>query len=259
MKEVYDRIGLEYAKHRRADPRIVRALADALGLAPPAVLADIGAGTGNYSRAMADLGFEIRAVEPSSVMRGQSTAHPSVEWYRGTAEAMPLGNDSVDGVFCVLASHHFSNAEAAITEMARICRTGPIVWFTLDPRLEESPWLRDYFSEVHESGLNVLPPLENVCSLLEVHAHRQVKVIPWSVPHDLQDHFWASGWRRPEMYLDPEVRACISLFALADSAALEDGLCRLRRDIDTGEWKTKYETLLQRETIDWGYRFVRAS
>ena len=90
MKHVYDRIGRGYTRHRCADPRIVDALAETIGLAPPAVLADIGAGTGNYSRAMADLGFAVKAVEPSVIMQSQACAHASVEWHHGTAEALPL-------------------------------------------------------------------------------------------------------------------------------------------------------------------------
>ncbi len=254
---VYDHIGAGYSAHRCADPRIVSALASALSLETPAILADVGAGTGNYGRAMADLGFQVKAVEPSAVMRAQATAHQSVDWFDGTAEAIPLGDGSVDGVFCILASHHFSRPQTAIAEMARICPTGPIVWFTLDPRQEQSPWLRDYFPEVHERGLSVFPPLEHVCDLLEAHTGRRVSVIPWPVPHDLKDCFWAAGWRRPEMYLDPEVRACISLFALADSATLEDGLDRLRHDLSTGRWETKHAAFLRQDAIDWGYRFLK--
>jgi len=258
VRAVYDQIGLGYGRHRRADPRLAGSLADSLALKPPAVLADIGAGTGNYSRAMADLGFLVKAVEPSPVMRAQGESHPSVHWLDGVAEALPLDDRCVDGVFCMLASQHFSCLETAITEMARVCPSGPIVWFTIDPRLEESPWLRDYFPEVHERGLGILRPLEYVCGLLETHSRKRVTVIPWSVPHDLQDCFWASGWRRPEMYLDPELRASISVFALAGPAAVEEGLSRLRQDIATGEWKRRYGSLLERQSIDWGYRFLRA-
>ena len=60
------------------------------------------------------------------------------------------------------------------------------------------------------------------------------------------------------MYLDPEVRACISLFALAEPATLEEGLDRLRRDIESGLWDLKYGAILERQTIDWGYRFLKA-
>ena len=195
MKPIYDHIGAGYTKHRCADPRIVSALVHAIGLAPPAILADIGAGTGNYSRAIADLGFHVRAVEPSIAMHSQAAAHGSVDWYVETAEHIPLPDHSVDGVFCVLASHHFSSLQSAIVEMARVCPAGPIVWFTFDPRLARSPWLGDYFPAIWESAFEVFPPVEDVCCLFEAQTGRRVSVISWPVPHDLQDCFMAAGWR----------------------------------------------------------------
>jgi ubiquinone/menaquinone biosynthesis C-methylase UbiE len=258
MKTLYDHIGIGYTKHRCADPGIVSALVRAIGVAPPAILADIGAGTGNYSRAIADLGFNIKAVEPSTAMRRQARPHSSVNWYYGTAEHIPLRDNSVDGVFCILASHHFSSLDAAAAEMARICSTGPIVWFTFDPRQSEYPWFNDYFPGIWQNAFEIVPPLEDVCSLLETRTRRHVDVTPWSVPHNLQDCFMAAGWRTPEMYLDPEVRACISAFAVARPGTLEDGLLRLQHDVTNGTWKTRYGCLLERETVDWGYRFLKA-
>jgi len=259
MKPIYDSIGLGYTRHRSADPRLAEAIVRLLGLSPPATLADIGAGTGNYSRAVADLGFKILAVEPSAAMHRQALPHRAVHWYSGAAEHIPLPDGSVDGIFCVLASHHFSSLEAAVIEMARICPAGPMVWFTFDPRQVESPWLRDYFPAVWERTFQVFPRLEEVSRLLEGQAGRGVTVTPWPLPHDLQDHFMASGWRRPNMYLDPGVRAGMSAFALSDQITLEGGLSRLERDLRTGEWKSKYGHLLEREAIDWGYRFLRAA
>jgi ubiquinone/menaquinone biosynthesis C-methylase UbiE len=258
MNTTYDNIGSGYTKHRCAEPRIVETLVDLLALSPPATLADVGAGTGNYSRAMADVGFHIQAIEPSAIMHSQAPLHSSVHWHYGTAEHIPLPDDSVDGVFCILASHHFSSLEDGSGEMARICSTGPIVWFTFDQRQAESPWLNDYFPTIWERAIEFTPPVENVRRLMEDYTHRQATVIPWSVPHDLRDHFLAAGWRQPEMYLDPDVRACISVFALAGQDSLEDGLSRLRRDISTGAWRATYGHLLERQTIDWGYRFLRA-
>ena len=49
----FDSIGSGYRTTRRADPRLVEALWEQLGLAPGAVVVDIGAGTGNAFR---DLG-----------------------------------------------------------------------------------------------------------------------------------------------------------------------------------------------------------
>jgi SAM-dependent methyltransferase len=66
---VYDSIGQSYSKFRVPDPRIVDSVVNLLRLEPGSLVADIGAGTGNYSRAIADRGFFLYAVEPSSVMR----------------------------------------------------------------------------------------------------------------------------------------------------------------------------------------------
>jgi hypothetical protein len=68
----------------------------------------------------------------------------------------------------------------------------------------------------------------------------------------------AAGWRRPEMYLDPEVRVSISAFALADSITFREGLTRLQHDIATDAWRTKYGHFLEQAAIDWGYRFLTA-
>ena len=258
MNPVYDQIGEGYTKHRCADRRIVKKLADLLGLSPPATIADIGAGTGNYSRAMADIGFAVEAVEPSDAMRRQATPHGSVHWVNGTAEQIPLVDSSVDAVMCMLASHHFSSTQSAIAEMARICRSGPIVWLTCDPREAPSPWFADYFPSIWEDAFDVFPPLGDIRNLFSEYANRHVEVIPWLVPADLDDCFMAAGWRRPEMYLDPDVRACMSGFALADAKVVHDGLSCLRDDLNTGRWQSVYRNILNQDTVDWGYRFLKA-
>jgi len=106
MKTVYDHIGIRYTKHRCADPRIVGALVRAIGLAPPAILADIGAGMGNYSRAIADLGFSVRAVEPSATMYCQAPPNSSAHWYYGTAEHIPSATAQLMASSVSLRSHH---------------------------------------------------------------------------------------------------------------------------------------------------------
>jgi hypothetical protein len=163
----------------------------------------------------------------------------------------------MDGVICILAVHHFSCLALAVEEMVRVCPAGPIVWLTFDHAKADSPWLHDYFPALWEGTCRVLPPLEEVCRLVETHARRPAEIIPWSVPQDLQDCFMAAGWRRPEMYLDPRVRACMSGFALAEPETLEEGLLRLQHDLDTGLWKRKYRHLLDLDAIDWGYRWLK--
>jgi ubiquinone/menaquinone biosynthesis C-methylase UbiE len=109
----YDSIGRNYNLNRTADRRILAAIKDLLGLPTGSTIADIGAGTGNYSNALADLGYKIEAVEPAAEMRRQAIVNPRVHWLPGTAEAIPLMDKSVNGVIIILALHHFSKIPRA--------------------------------------------------------------------------------------------------------------------------------------------------
>jgi hypothetical protein len=60
----------------------------------------------------------------------------------------------------------------------------------------------------------------------------------------------------PEAYLDPDVRAGISAFALMDERCVEDGLARLARDLESGEWARRNAHLLELDELDGGYRLV---
>ncbi|NEU72757.1 hypothetical protein PI95_009300 [Hassallia byssoidea VB512170] len=75
---------------RLPDLRIVNSLIDLLNLPKKSIIADIGAGTKGYSRAIAERGYSVYAVEPSSVMRSQSIEHAQVKYFAGYAEDILL-------------------------------------------------------------------------------------------------------------------------------------------------------------------------
>ena len=107
-------------------PEAVAAIRDGLGLAAGARIADVGAGTGKLTRALAAApeGFDVLAVEPFDAMRAALTAAlQGVEVLDGTAEALPLPDASVDAVACGDAFHWFDGARAA-PELARVIRPG---------------------------------------------------------------------------------------------------------------------------------------
>lgn len=255
---VYDSIGQSYSKFRLPDPRIVDSLVNLLRLEPGSSIADIGAGTGNYSRAIADRGYFLYAVEPSSVMREQATEHPQVQWFTGYAEDIPLPTSSVDAVISILATHHFSSLEKAVREMNRIARTGAIVLLTFDPRVGEKPWIADYFPSLLEDTFRVFPPLSDVAALIQANTQRTVDIFPFMLPHDLTDMFFVAGWRRPEIYLNPDVRAGISALTLADITIVEQGVSLLEEDLNSGRWDAKYGGIRKLTEIDAGYRFLCA-
>ncbi len=88
---------------------------------------------------------------------------------------------------------------------------------TFDPRLGQRFWFEDYFFELWSETHRSFPPLEDVVSLVgEATGAGSAEVSDFRLPHDLRDKFAAAGWRRPWLYLDGEVRAGISAFALAE-------------------------------------------
>ncbi len=109
-----------------------------------------------------------------------------------------------------------------------------------------------------EDALRFLPLNEQI-NLIQSHTQRRVEAIPLLLPYDLSDLFAAAAWRRPELYLQPEVRAGISSFALANQDLINKGLQLLAADLISGEWVNKYGDIRNLIEIDLGYRFIRAT
>ena len=102
-----------------------------------------------------------------------------------------------------------------------------------------------------------MPPLEDIVSEVEAVTSRSVKIKPFLLPPDLVDMFLASGWQQPQVYLDPAVRAGMSIFRFSDTSGVKQGLERLRSDLEDGRWEKQYGQLRSLHEIDAGYRFLR--
>jgi SAM-dependent methyltransferase len=85
---------------------------------------DLGAGTGKVSRALLAAGFDVVAVEPQAELRQPLAAAIGTERAReGTAEAIPLPDQSVDAVTIADAFHWFDQARA-LQEIGRVLGPG---------------------------------------------------------------------------------------------------------------------------------------
>ncbi len=99
-----------------------------LSLLDPAwTVADIGCGTGNASELLAGCVGEVIAIDQSEAMldaaRLRVGENPRVSFIKGSLEALPLDDASVDAACCMLVMHHIEDPTPAMGELARTLRT----------------------------------------------------------------------------------------------------------------------------------------
>jgi SAM-dependent methyltransferase len=239
MSVLYDRIGRSYVATRAEDPRIATAIHAELGDARTVL--NVGAGAGAYEPRDRD----VTAVEPSAVMRAQRPPR-AARCIDANAEALPFADAAFDASMAVLSDHHWKDRLAGLRELRRVGRR--TVLFQWNPAFAEAFWLvRDY--------LPSFPGAQVPLSETEA-ASGTTRAVPVPIPHDCRDGFLMAYWRRPEAYLDPLVRANISVFALLPAAEVDAMVAALRADLESGAWARRNAALLELDELDLGYRVL---
>lgn len=145
--EHYDRVRPGYP----ADA--VRWLFDAPGFSgrtPSSVeVADVGAGTGKYTRTLVSAGFTVHAVDPSEDMLAQlGRALPGVPVTAGTAEDTHLPAAAFDAV-TVAQAWHWCDPVGSAREFDRILKPEGLlglIWNQLDVSI---PWVHRFARIIH--------------------------------------------------------------------------------------------------------------
>ncbi len=93
----------------------------------PAVIADLGCGTGSLSVLLAEEGYVVRGVDSSAAMLALATAKAeaagvAVDWVLGDASSPPLEEESVDVVLCRHVLWALPDPSAALARWTRLLR-----------------------------------------------------------------------------------------------------------------------------------------
>ena len=113
---------------------------------------DLGAGTGKLTTRLVERGLDVVAVDPiPDMLEVLSASLPNTLALEGTAEEIPLEDNSVDAVL-VAQAWHWVDPERAVPEVARVLRPGGrlgLVWNTRDERLG---WVRELGEIIGSDG-----------------------------------------------------------------------------------------------------------
>jgi demethylmenaquinone methyltransferase/2-methoxy-6-polyprenyl-1,4-benzoquinol methylase len=227
----YSRQAQTYDETRAASPSVLAPLREALAGAPGRRLADIGGGTGNYSRALRDEGWEPVVVDRQPEMLARAAAK-GLETVEADARSLPLPDESVDAAMLVSMLHHVEDPPAALAEARRILRPGgrlALMAFTRED-LEEF-WLHDYFPSTRAWMIESHPPLADLVAMMP--GARRIEV----VYHDLEDASLAALGGYPEKLVDPAWHRQTSYFERLERDhpdELDAGLARLRAELAAG-------------------------
>jgi SAM-dependent methyltransferase len=244
--QLYDTIGATYNVTRRTEPRIAARIWAALGDARTVL--NVGAGTGSYEPP----GRDVTAVEPSALMRAQrpTDAAPCVA---AAAESLPFEDQSFDAAMAISTVHHWKDPIAGLREMRRVARR--VVVFTHDA--SDTGWrrrfwlIRDYLPEI--ADLLVGRP-----SLTEQARAIGARIEPVLIPWDCADGFFEAYWRRPEAYLDENVRRGISVWARLGPDTEQRAVRSLRNDLASGRWAERNRDLAALDAAELGLRLLIA-
>lgn len=133
--DVYDRSRPTYP------PEVVEFFVSTLRIGTGRRVCDLAAGTGIFTRLIADRGADLVACEPVEGMRAQLRRHlPTVAALAGAAEHLPFVAGSLDAVTIMQALHWF-DGPAASAELHRVLRPGGRVGFAWNARDRSIEWV----------------------------------------------------------------------------------------------------------------------
>jgi SAM-dependent methyltransferase len=165
------------------------------------------------------------------------------------AESLPFEDLSFDAAMAFATVHHWQDPIAGLREMQRVARR--VVVFTCDTTDQSWRrrfWLtRDYLPEVAASGVGLATELARAIG---------ARMEPVPIPRDCADGFFEAYWRRPEAYLDENVRRGMSVWTKVGPDAEQRAVRSLREDLASGRWAERNRELLELEAAELGLRLV---
>jgi ubiquinone/menaquinone biosynthesis C-methylase UbiE len=135
-------IAANYDLGRDHGPKVLELWMDVVeshaGDRPIKTVLDLGCGTGRFSEALAiRFDAEVIGIDPSKKMLEQARSKPTdsrVQYQQGSAESIPVEDDTIDLLFMSMVFHHFKDPPAAARECRRVLRRNAIAFLRAGTR-----------------------------------------------------------------------------------------------------------------------------
>ncbi|MFV0421123.1 class I SAM-dependent methyltransferase [Oleidesulfovibrio sp.] len=155
----------KYSQYRPGYSPFVLDIFHKLGteLSPSPRCADVGAGTGIWTRQLAAAGIQVTAVEPNDAMRSEGeklNGNLSVSWQKGAAEDTGLDGAAYHMV-SMASAFHWADFDTAVQEFSRILQPRGVfmaLWNTR--KWESNPLLVRIENQLHD----LVPEMKRVSS-----------------------------------------------------------------------------------------------
>jgi len=144
---------------------VLDVLSTRAGLAPGAAIADIGSGTGIFSKLLLDAGYDVHGVEPNAAMRHAAEQllceEEGFHSVAGRAEETQLAAHACDAVTVAQAFHWFDVSRCR-EEFLRILKPeGWVVLLWNQRHIDHTPFARAYEEFLHTWGTDYAEVSEN--------------------------------------------------------------------------------------------------
>jgi SAM-dependent methyltransferase len=150
-------------------------------LAGRQVILDVGCGDGQISRALAAQGSHVVGIDPTQRHVDVATERGGGPSYLlGSASELPVPDSSQDAVVACLVFEHIDDMDSAVSEVARVLKTGGQFSFFLNHPLLQTPgsgWIDDHIIDPPEQYWRIGPYLVETESIEEVERGVHIRFI----------------------------------------------------------------------------------
>ncbi len=221
----YDPIAKEYARHRNADPGVLRQFIERSIPVSDSLVLEAGCGTGNHIAALySATNCHAFGLDYSrEMLRAAAARELPLQLFNGAAEQVAVQDNYFDFIYSVDVIHHMRDPQAFYNAAQRALKPGGLLCTVTESQrnIRQRRPLATYFPEFIPIQLQRYLSISSLRTMMRQAGFNTIQETQVEMAFEIDD---------AQSYRD---RAC-SLLHLIPEQAFQDGLAKLERDLEQG-------------------------